>query len=36
MVCEICGKTMFWCLGHPPYRFALSSPVQAPEGEENR
>lgn len=21
MVCDICGKTLYWCLGHAPYRF---------------
>lgn len=20
MLCDICGKTMYWCLGHAPYR----------------
>lgn len=20
MECEVCGKTMYWCLGHTPYR----------------
>ena len=23
MVCDICGKTMYWCIGHAPYRFEV-------------
>lgn len=20
MVCDVCGKTVYWCLGHAPHR----------------
>lgn len=24
MVCEVCGKTIYWCLGHPPYHVEVT------------
>lgn len=30
MECDICGKTLYWCLGHAPYRVEV--PVHQSEG----
>ena len=35
MECDICGKTLYWCLGHAPYRVEVPVHQSAERGSDD-